>query len=308
MLVSYAVAMPIQSLVSGADSFLMVPLIPAVVLLIQIYWMMGASARLREKLLPQLNYADFLCLFRYDLAVDGLYHGALFVADLRGFKRITELKKISPRHAEAVRKLLDAVHVDLMRFAERDGRVVFRFKKNGDEWIWAFFAKDEKQSIALYCDLMSSWARVSGKLIGSWRKILSEGLGEALTPEDSKVVDLLGMHVISCPLRGMRIDVGNDMSRPDFEADEFTTLSAVFKITRHNLVGTTEADAAVLSALHPELGFTARPPTDLERKAAGVAVKPPGVVLLEWEGQSGSLHGEQDDDQVEEHASLPSAS
>ena len=308
MLGFYSLSMPLQALSSGPDLFLMGALIPATVLFIQIYWMMGASARLRERLMPQLNYADFLCLFLYELAVEGLYHGALFVGDLRGFKKITGLKKKSPQHKAAVRDLLKAVHRDLMAFVEKDGRVVFRFKKNGDEWIWAFFAKDEQQSVEIYCELMSSWAKASGPLIKSWKDLLTRSLGSALTTDDAEVVENLGMHLMSCPLRGMRLDADDDMSRPDFEADEFTTLSAIFKITAHQSVGSIESDAKLLIERHPELGFKCREPSVSEWKAAGVAEPPAGVVLLEWTGHLQVASDDQDVGPGQDASSLPSAS
>ena len=308
MLVCYAVTMPVQSSIAGSDIFLMSALIPALILFIEIYWMMGASARLREQLMPQLNYADFLCLFLYELSIDGLYHGALFVGDLRGFKKITNLKKKSPQHRAAVQTLLKAVHRDLMAFVEKDRRVVFRFKKNGDEWIWAFFAKDEQQSVEIYCELMSSWAKASGPLIKSWKDLLTRSLGSALTTEDAEVVENLGMHLMSCPLRGMRLDADDDMSRPDFEADEFTTLSAIFKITAHQSVGSIESDAKLLIERHPELGFKCREPSVSEWKAAGVAEPPAGVVLLEWTGHLQDASDDQDVGPGQDASSLPSAS
>ena len=262
MLVCYAVTMPVQSSIAGSDIFLMSALIPALILFIEIYWMMGASARLREQLMPQLNYADFLCLFLYELSIDGLYHGALFVGD----------------------------------------------KKNGDEWIWAFFAKDEQQSVEIYCELMSSWAKASGPLIKSWKDLLTRSLGSALTTEDAEVVENLGMHLMSCPLRGMRLDADDDMSRPDFEADEFTTLSAIFKITAHQSVGSIESDAKLLIERHPELGFKCREPSVSEWKAAGVAEPPAGVVLLEWTGHLQVASDDQDVGPGQDASSLPSAS
>lgn len=257
MLGAYLLGMPLQSMTAGPDLFLLWALLPASVMFIQFYWMMGASTRFREKLLPQLDYIDYLVLELKEKAFKQKYWGVLAAFDLMGFKKITALKEKSPSLSTAIDNLLKAMQSDISDLASK-GKTIFRYKSNGDEWLFALYAKDQKDAETILTELVLSWNERGAALMKLWKESFKAAVPKEEWDQDvENAINYLDLHVMICMMRDMMIKVEDKKSRPDYICDSFTLLTPAFKNATHTKIAMYEEEAGfVLQKLsHQKASF-----------------------------------------------------
>ena len=230
---------------TGSELSLIFGVVPAAVMMVQFYWMIGASDRFRQRMLPQLDYLDYLVDQIGTPALARSYMGVLARFDLRGFKSITRLKIKSPTHANAVNDLVATMRRDLEQLVARD-RTVFRFKSNGDEQIWTLFSKDEPAATALLLAVTYDWRDSAARLLARWKDTFLATAGAAADEVDRRLVADLDVHVMLCVLRDLRIDGVDDRSRPDYICDSFTLLTEAFKTSLHDRVAMYRVEAEAI--------------------------------------------------------------
>ena len=245
MVGTYLIALPLQSVTSGPDLFLLFALAPATVIFIQFYWMMGASHRFREKLMPQMDYLDYLLLELKDQALQERYDGVLGAFDLKGYKALTALKAKSPQHGAAVGALLKTIQKDIAGLMT-PGQTMFRYKSNGDEWLFALYAKDPEQAKAVLKVVTGRWFGAAAGLMAKWKDSFAASLGEGFDDHCQQVMEHFDIHVMFCTLHDMAINIEDGQSRPDYTCDSFTLLTPAFKDATYNRVAMYESEAAAL--------------------------------------------------------------
>jgi hypothetical protein len=222
---------------------------PTFAMFLQFYWMIMAGQRFREKLSPKLDYIDYLAIEMGGAAAERSYTGVLASFDLKGFKRVTSLKSRGILYRDAVNNLLNGLRDEIEKIVVPN-KVVFRFKSNGDEWVWVLYAKDTSVAKETLQEIVKSWQENSYKILNRQKDIFAKTVGDELDLSASMVLDFLDLHVMFCVLSKVTISLGSGDSFPEFYADGFTNLSETFKTSRHNAVAMFREEAeAICSSL-----------------------------------------------------------
>jgi hypothetical protein len=261
MLAVYIAGFGTVSLEVGTDFILVAAIFPALAMLLMFFSMVSSGTRFYARFAPRLGQIDHEVMAFGAKALERRYYGSLLVFDVAGMKKLNNLRSHSAAVEQAVDGFVSRIEHDLADVVQR-GRVTFRYKSNGDEFIFAMRAKDLQSASALTTELMTIWVRESAKYMNAWRDELVARL-ETLLPggavEARAVAASIELHVLATTLKDMKITIKGGIERPEASPDfldaRFTSLSALFKPTRHNVVAMYRDDAEALIAALPQARF-----------------------------------------------------
>ncbi len=241
MLAVYLTGLGAVSLEAGTDVILIAAIFPALAMLLMFFWMVASAQRFYARFSPRLGQADQEVMAFGAEALNKRYCATLFVFDMAGMKKLNQLRVQSQANEQAVDDLISKVEHDLGDLVQK-GRVTFRYKSNGDEFIFAMWAKDADDARRQFADIMSAWHAQGAGLMASWRAHMqAAGLGG--------VADDFDMHVLACTMTDVKITVKGGIetptAAPDFIDARFTRLSALFKPSRWNRVAVFADDATL---------------------------------------------------------------
>lgn len=229
------------------DLILLAAIAPAISMLLMFFWMVSSANRFYQRFAPRLDQVDHeVMAFGYE-ALERRYYGCLLVFDLKGMKQLNMVRSGSPQLEGAVDHLLYSVEHNLSDLIQR-GRITFKYKSNGDEFIFNMRAKDQEEASRLMCELTHLWEEVAEGYMNKWREDLrNDLLGYLPTERVSEIVDGLDIHVLITTLNDTKITVKGGIEQPtahpDFIDPRFTALTAVFKPTRYNKIAMFRDDA-----------------------------------------------------------------
>lgn len=256
MLAVYLTGLGSISLESGTDVILIAAIFPALAMLLMFFWMVASAQRFYARFSPRLGQVDQEVMAFGAAALDKRYNAALIVFDMAGMKRLNEIRVLSPAFEQVVDKLLSHVEHDLGVLVQR-GRITFRYKSNGDEFIFAMWAKDADDAKRQFVELITAWQDKGKELMSQWRQYTHTELAKLSSDavplaglED--VVNSLDMHVLACTMNDVKISVKGGIetptAAPDFIDARFTRLSTLFKPSRWDKIAVFADDAQLLAS------------------------------------------------------------
>ncbi len=255
MLQSFWFSLPIQSTSVKSDIFFLTSIIPASVLLIQFFWILGNSNRRMGKIKPNLNYLEELLIEYSDDAIFQPlctlgekkrveYCCSMFHIDLRGFKGVDDLRNVSSSVDIELMEFYNTIEVDIKTlFHSLFTR--FTFKPNGDELIYLYYAKDENEAKNQIVEIFKIWKEESGLLLNKWLKSLIKTWTKNEIG-NFKPLGNFNIHVAICSLNDVTIKRINSSHKADFDSKKMTALTELHKNSLHNKISTFSKDAKYL--------------------------------------------------------------
>ena len=271
MLALYLDGFGTVSVEAGTDTILLAAIFPAFAILPMFFWMLASANRFQERFTPRLGQIDHEVAAFGKKALERRYQGVLLVFDLAGMKLLNQHRGHSDINEHAVDHLLQTVEKDLTAMIQT-GRVTFKYKSNGDEFIFAMRAADLATALALFVELLQTWRLQAESHMEKWRTQLATNLTPSLGKAAAeKLAASIDPHVLMTTMHEMKITVKGGIDRPEAAPDlispRFTALSALFKPSRWNKIAVFADDAALLSATEdqqfsesdeqPTMGFVA---------------------------------------------------
>lgn len=206
--------------------------LPALAIIVMLYLMFMNSLRFQKRYAPKLNQIDYEVMSFGEKALDKTYIGTFVAFDIVGTKALNEILDLSHLASDTLPHFFNMIEADLSHLVQRS--VTFKYKSNGDEFIFVLWAKNYDEARDLLSKLYQEWHIQSAHLIAKWQDDFALRIGRLGLPIDP--VDLtrkLDMHVMMGILTNIRITMkGNEIHsdvHPDFLDPKFTALSGLFK-------------------------------------------------------------------------------
>ena len=247
MVAIYGIGFSTINKITGNDLTIAGSIFPALIMLLMFLGMVSSGQRFYKKFTPRLGQIDHEVMAFGPDALEKRYHGVLMVFDVAGMKALNVMRLTHRSLETAIDTMIGQIEHDLSALVQ-NGRVTFKYKSNGDEFIFAIWAKDAADAGRQFVELMTAWRQRSAGLMAAWKGMLTDSMESA---ENRAVVEELDMHVMACTMNDIKITVKGGIDHPtaapDFFEPRFTQLSALFKPSRWNKVAVFQDDAGLLA-------------------------------------------------------------
>lgn len=235
--------------ISAGNWIIMISTLPAVAMMLMLYLMFLSSQRFHKRYAPKLNQIDYEVLTLGQKALEKRYFGALAAFDLVGTKKLNKLLLDNPHSANFLPRFFNLVEHDLASIFKKG--VTFKYKSNGDEFIFVMWAKNESEAKEVLKTLFTGWKLHGLRLVSKWKHDFAM-ICKSI-PDIGSVENLsadIDMHVMMSTLNNIRITMkGGDSNsdvHPDFLDARFTALSANFKGSNSTKIAVFADDAEML--------------------------------------------------------------
>jgi hypothetical protein len=248
---------------------LVVSIVPAIAMFLMFFYMVSSANRFYMKFSPRLGQIDHEVMTLGSEALKKRYHGVIFAFDIAGMKSLNTLRGMREGFESLVDEFIGMIENDLSKLIQKN-RITFKYKSNGDEFIFVLWARNLSDARHQFRDIMHNWIKQSSPMIHNWRSQLLQkmhklNLSNEETTQLNLTIDNLDLHALACTLNNLKITlkggIDHPTAHPDFLDPRYTKLSALFKPSKFNKVAVFMNDVELLSDVEtqpsddPTMGF-----------------------------------------------------